>query len=81
MSVCKLEVLSNLDLCNYLVCNNLVNDVVDPQCFLCAILRDVIFIEAFYECYVNDLYTTTCSGMLGHRSWYQSNCFDLRLET
>jgi hypothetical protein len=23
-----------------------------------------------HECYVNDLYTTTCSGMLGHHSWY-----------
>jgi hypothetical protein len=23
----------------------------------------------FYKCYVNDLCTTTCSGMLGHRSF------------
>jgi hypothetical protein len=29
------------------------------------------------EYYVNDLYTTTCSGVLGHRSWYQSNATTL----
>jgi hypothetical protein len=29
------------------------------------------------ECYVNDLYTTTCSGVLGHRSWYQSDATTL----
>jgi len=33
-----------------------------------------------HECYVNDLYTTTYSGMLGHHSWYQSKSFDLRLD-
>jgi hypothetical protein len=33
-----------------------------------------------HECYVNDLHTTTCSGMLGHHSWYQSKSFDLRLD-
>ena len=35
----------------------------------------------FHEYHVNDLRTTKCSVMLGHRSWYQSKCFDLRLET
>jgi hypothetical protein len=29
------------------------------------------------ECYVNDLYTTTCSGVLGHHSWYQGNATTL----
>jgi hypothetical protein len=33
-----------------------------------------------HECYVNDLHTTTCSGMLGHYSWYQSKSFDLRFD-
>jgi hypothetical protein len=23
----------------------------------------------FHKCYVNDLHTTTCSGMLGHRKY------------
>jgi hypothetical protein len=32
------------------------------------------------ECYINDWHTTTCSGMQGHHSWYQSKSFDLRLE-
>jgi hypothetical protein len=27
-----------------------------------------IFELVFHECYVNDLYTTTCSGMLGHHT-------------
>jgi hypothetical protein len=35
----------------------------------------------FRKCYINDLHTTTCSGMMGHRSRFQSHCFDLRLET
>ena len=35
----------------------------------------------FHWCYVNDLHTTPCSGMLGHHSWYQSKCFDTRIET
>ena len=32
------------------------------------------------EYYINDWHTTTCSGMQGRRSWYQSKIFDLRLE-
>src|SRR5664279_1827022 len=34
--------------------------------------------KSFHEYYVNDLCTTTCSGVQGHRRWYQSNCFELR---
>jgi hypothetical protein len=26
----------------------------------------------FRKCYINDLHTTTCSGMLGHRNMYPS---------
>jgi hypothetical protein len=33
-----------------------------------------------HKCYVNDLCTTTCRGMLGHHSWYRSKSFDLRLD-
>ena len=55
---------------------------MDPQCFCCTTLRDVIFTE---WCSVDVMSTTivyyTCSGMLGHRSWYQSICFDLRIKT
>ena len=36
--------------------------------------------KPLHKDHINDLYTTTCSGMLGHRSWYQSKCCDLRLE-
>jgi hypothetical protein len=35
---------------------------------------------ALHECYVNDLHTRTCNGMLGHHSWYQSKSFDIRLD-
>ena len=53
----------------------------DLQCFCCTTLMDVIFVKKpLHECHINDLYTTKCSGMLGHRSWYQSKCCDLRLE-
>jgi hypothetical protein len=41
-------------------------------CIICELL--------LHECYVNDFYTTTCSGMLGHNSCYQSKSFDLRLD-
>ena len=34
----------------------------------------------FRECYANDLRTTTCSGVLGHYSWYQSNASTLGLK-
>jgi hypothetical protein len=30
------------------------------ECNICELV--------LYECYVNDLYTTTCSGMLGHHN-------------
>lgn len=33
-----------------------------------------------YGRYINDRHTTPCSGMLGHRRWYQSNGLTLRLE-
>ena len=34
----------------------------------CTTLRDVLFTKGdFRECYVNDLRTTTCSDVLGHR--------------
>jgi hypothetical protein len=36
--------------------------------------------SVLHECYVNDLYTTTCTGVLGHRSWYQSNAMTLGLK-
>ena len=37
--------------------------------FLLYTLRDVIFADkSFREYYVNDLHTTSCSGVLGHRS-------------
>src|SRR3954471_3957004 len=43
---------------------------MDPQCFCCTTLRDVIFTE---RCSVDVMSTTivyyTCSGMLGHRTW------------
>jgi hypothetical protein len=32
----------------------------------------------FHKCYINDLRTTTCSGILGHRTLekkYQDECF------
>jgi hypothetical protein len=39
-----------------------------PRCFCCTTLLGVIFMEwCFRECYANDLRTTTCSGVLGHR--------------
>ena len=39
------------------------------QCFCCTTLRDVILTDkSFRGCYVNDLYTTICSGVLGHRN-------------
>jgi hypothetical protein len=28
-----------------------------------------IFEMVLHECYVNNLHTTTCSGMLGHHMW------------
>jgi hypothetical protein len=31
-----------------------------------------------HECYVNDLHTTTCSGMLGHHSWLQINFYNAK---
>ena len=41
---------------------------MDPQCFCCTTLRDVIFTE---QCSVDVMSMTivyyTCSGMLGHR--------------
>ena len=46
--------------------------------FLLYHSEDVIFTDkSFREYYVNDLRTTTCSGVLGHRSWYQSNASTL----
>jgi hypothetical protein len=30
-----------------------------------------------HECYVKDLHTTTCSGMLGHHSWYGAKALTL----
>jgi hypothetical protein len=42
---------------------------LDLQCFCCTTLLGVIFMErCFYECYANDLRTTTCSGVLDHRT-------------
>jgi hypothetical protein len=39
------------------------------RCFCCTTLFGVIFMErCFRECYANDSRTTTCSGVLGHRT-------------
>jgi hypothetical protein len=38
-----------------------------PQCFYCTILGCNICGGLFRKCYINDLHTTTCSGMPGHR--------------
>jgi hypothetical protein len=37
----------------------------------------------FRKCYINDLHTTTCSGMLGHRTglWSDSPCLVLHKST
>jgi hypothetical protein len=41
---------------------------LDLQCFCCTTLLGVIFMErGFRECYADDLRTTTCIGVLGHR--------------
>jgi hypothetical protein len=33
-----------------------------------------IYKSVLRECYVNDLYTTTCSGVLGHRTNSREVC-------
>jgi hypothetical protein len=41
----------------------------DLQCFCCTTLRNVIFVKkSLHKDHINDLYTTICSGILGHRS-------------
>ena len=51
-----------------MVCNNMCM-IVDPHMFLlCNSERCDNYGTVFHEYHVNDLRTTKCSGMLGHRS-------------